>query len=102
MMNDLASLIDFLLTAGLLAIAIGLLLWLARGSDSPAGGLFGLRPDAYSPPVAEEIDPPRWRIELLGEGSVTSGRTRRARVERPAFSGDRLTVPLSSEDAHAE
>jgi hypothetical protein len=102
MMNDLASLIDFLPTSGLLAIAIGFLMWLARGSDSLAGGLFGLRSDAYSPPVPEEIDPPRWRIELLSEASVTSGRTHRARVERPAFRGDRLTVPLSSEDAHAE
>jgi hypothetical protein len=81
MMNDLTSLIDFLLTTGLLAIPIALLLWLARGSDSPSGSPFGMRFDASPPPVPEEVDPPRWRIELIGQGKVTSGRSTQVRVE---------------------
>jgi hypothetical protein len=102
MMNDLASLIDFLLTAGLVAIAITLLLWLARGSASPAGSPFGMRYDASSPPVPEEVDPPRWRIELIGEGTVTSDRSTQVRVERPAFSGNQPTLRPSSQSAHAD
>jgi hypothetical protein len=102
MMNDLAYLINFLLTAGLLFMPIALLLWLARGSDSPAGSPFGMRFDASSPPVPEEVDPPRWRSELIGEGTVTSGPSTLARVERPAFSGGLLTLPPSSERARAE
>ena len=101
-MNDLASVIDFLLTAGLLAIPITLLLWLARGSDSPAGSPYGMRFDASSPPVPEEVDPPRWRIQLAGERTVTERRSTQVRVERPAFSGDQLTVRRSSERAHAD
>lgn len=69
-MNDLASLIEFLLTAGLLASPIALLMWLARDSDSLAGGPFGMRFDGASPPVREEVDPPRWRVELIGEGTA--------------------------------
>jgi hypothetical protein len=102
MMNDLASLTDSLMMAGLPVIPIALILWLARGSESPAGSPYGMRFDASSPPVPEEVDPPRWRIELIGEGTVRSGRSTRARLERPAFSGSQLTVPLSSERAHAE
>ena len=101
-MNDLAPLIEFLVTAGLPAIPIALLLWLARGSDSPAGSPYGMRFDASSPPVPEEVDPPRWRIELIGERTVTSGRSTQVRVERPAFSGNQLTVRPSSESAHAD
>jgi hypothetical protein len=97
MMNDLASLIDLLLRAGLLAIPMTLLLWLARGSDSPAGSPYGMRFDASSPPVPEEVDPPRWRIELIGERGVPSGRSTQVR-ERPALSGLRP----SSESAHAD
>jgi hypothetical protein len=102
MMNDLASLIGFLQTAGLLAIPIALLLWLAHGSDSPAGSSFGMRFDASSPPIPEEVDPPRWRIELIGGGRVTSGRSTQVPVERPAFSGNQPTLRPSSERAHAE
>jgi hypothetical protein len=103
MMNDLASLIDFLLTAGLVAIPIALLVWFARGSDLPAGSPFGMRFDAFSPPVPEEVNPPRWKIEPIGEGTATSGRSTQARVERPLPSAaEQLTVPLSSERAHAE
>jgi hypothetical protein len=86
-MMNLAPLIDFLLLVALLAFPIALLVWFVRGSDSPAGGLFGMRSDASSPPVPEEVDPPRWRIELIGQGTVTSDRSTEARVERPAFSG---------------
>ena len=71
-MNDLASLIEFLVTAGLPAIPIALVLWLARGSESPAGGPFGMCFDASLPAVPEEVDPPRWRVELIGERKVTS------------------------------
>lgn len=101
-MNDLASLIDFLPAAGLLAIPIALLLWFAHGSDSPAGGPFGMGFDASSPPIPEEVDPPRWRIELIGEGTVTSGGSTQVRVERPAFSGNQPTLRPSSESAHAD
>jgi len=103
MMNDLASLIDFLLTAGLLIIPVALLLWFARGSDSPSGSPFGMRFDASSPPVPEEADPLRWRIELIGQGWATSGRSTQAGVERSVPSAvDQLTGPLSSEGAHAD
>ena len=87
-MNDLASLIGFLQTSGLLAIPIVLLLWLAHGSDSPAGSPFGMRFDASSPPIPDEVDPPRWRIELLGRGTEPLGRSSQVGVERPAFSGN--------------
>jgi hypothetical protein len=78
MMYDLGSLIDFLLLAGLLAIAVTLVLWVVRGSDAPAGGLFGMRFDTWSPIVPEEVDPLPWKIELVGEGTVTSGRSTEA------------------------
>lgn len=102
MVYDLRSMIDFLLLAGLLAIAVALLLWLMHGSDAPAGGLFGIRFDAWSPIVPEEVDPLPWRIELIGEGTVTSGRSTQVRVERPAFSGNQRTLRPSSESAHAD
>jgi hypothetical protein len=83
MMNDLASLIEFLATAGLPAIPIALVLWLARGSESPAGGPFGMCFDASSPAVPEEVDPRRWRVELIGERKVTSDPSTQAPAERP-------------------
>ena len=82
-MSFLPPLIDLLLAAGLPAVPIALLVWLARGSDSPAGGPFGMLLDATSPPVPEEVDPPRWRIELIGEGTVASGPSTQARIEQP-------------------
>jgi len=103
MMNDLASLIEFLLTAGFLVLPVALLLWFARGSDSPSGSPFGMRFDASSPSVPEEVHPPRWRIELIGQGRTTWGRSTQAGIERPVPSAvDQLTVPLSSEGAHAD
>jgi hypothetical protein len=102
MMYDLGSMIDFLLLAGLLAIAVELLLWLRHGSDVPAWGLFGMRFDAWSPVVPEEVDPLPWRIELVGEGTMTSRRPTQVRVERPAFSGNQPTLRPSSESAHAD
>jgi hypothetical protein len=74
-MYDFGSMIDFVLLAGLLAITVTLLLWLVHGSDAPAGGLFGMRFDAWSPVVPEEVDPLPWKIELIGLGTVTSGRS---------------------------
>jgi hypothetical protein len=86
-MYDPGSMIDFLLLAGLLAIAVALVLWLVHGSDAPAGGLFGMRFDAWSPVVPEEVDPLPWRIERIGEGTVTSGRPTRVRGSRATYVG---------------
>jgi hypothetical protein len=86
-MYDPGSMIDFLLLAGLFAIAVALVLWLVHGSDAPAGGLFGMRFDAWSPVVPEEVEPLPWRIERIGEGTVTSGQPARVRGSRATYVG---------------
>lgn len=84
-MNDLASLVGLLLTVGTLTIPIAVVLWLVRGPDSTAGAAFELRFDDVSRPVPEEVDPPRWRIERIGQSTRPSGHTTAAGDERAAF-----------------
>jgi hypothetical protein len=100
-MTDLAPLTDLLLTAGLLAISIVPLVWLSHGSETPVGSPFGIRFDASSPPVPEEVDPPRWRIEPIGERTQAPGQSDPSPVVQP-LPAAQPSVPLSSGSAHAE